>query len=219
LAQAEQLQEIPARDAQLVAAVAQGDRCAFETIYDHYAPAVFGLALRMLRDRKVAEEIVQEVFWRIWQRADRFDCTRSFAPWLFGIAHKACIDELRRQRTRPQSVYENDDHALLSAIPDDTDVGAMALHAEQRRDVVHALQQLPIEQRQALVLAYFGGLTQQQIAERVDAPLGTVKTRIRLGLQKIRTLLRAQERIELDDAHAVHAVACTQPYAAASKHY
>jgi RNA polymerase sigma-70 factor (ECF subfamily) len=196
LTQAAQPVETTLQDEQLIAAVAHGDRRAFETIYDRYAPAVFGLALKMLRDREVAEEIVQEVFWRVWQRAGSFDCKRSFAPWLFGIAHNACIDELRRQRMRPQSIRGDDEYSLLSMIPDDTDVSELALHVEQRRSVAEALQQLPVEQRQALTLAYFGGLTQPEIAEQVEAPLGTVKTRIRLGLQKLRDMLQVQELIE-----------------------
>jgi RNA polymerase sigma-70 factor, ECF subfamily len=180
-------------DEQLIAAVAQGDRRAFETLYDRYAPAVFGLSLRTLRDREVAEEAVQEIFWRIWQRAGSFDRSRSFAPWLFGIAHNYCIDELRRRKARPQSVYEDDERPILSAIPDTVDVSESAVLAEQRRAVQRALRQLPDEQREALELAYFGGLTQQEIATRLGNPLGTIKTRMRLGLQKLRGLLQSQQ--------------------------
>lgn len=183
-------------DEQLIAQVARGDRRAFEALYDRYSSAVFGLALRMLSNREQAEEAVQEIFWRVWQRAQSFDPNRSFAPWLFGIAHNYSIDELRRRRVRPQSVYEDDEHPILSSIPDDTDVGEAALMGEQRRLVINALQELPTEQRQALELAYFGGLTQQEVAERLGSPLGTVKTRMRLGLQKLRTILQRQGLVE-----------------------
>lgn len=183
-------------DEQLIAQVARGDRRAFEALYDRYSSAVFGLALRMLSNREQAEEAVQEIFWRVWQRAQSFDPNRSFAPWLFGIAHNYSIDELRRRRVRPQSVYEDDEHPILSSIPDDTDVGEAALMGEQRRLVINALRELPTEQRQALELAYFGGLTQQEVAERLGSPLGTVKTRMRLGLQKMRTILQRQGLVE-----------------------
>jgi RNA polymerase sigma-70 factor (ECF subfamily) len=184
------------RDEQLIVQVARGDRRAFEALYDRYAASVFGLALRILGNREQAEEAVQEIFWRVWQRAQSFDPARSFAPWLFGIAHNYCIDELRRRRVRPQSVYEDDEHPILSSIPDETDVGEAALLGEQRRVVLDALQELPKEQRQALELAYFGGLTQQEVADRLGSPLGTVKTRMRLGLQKLRAILQRQGLVE-----------------------
>jgi RNA polymerase sigma-70 factor (ECF subfamily) len=192
IARVNQRSEVAIWDEQLIAAVAQGDYCAFERLYDQYAPMVFGLALKMLHDHEAAAEAVQEVFWRVWQRAGSFDCNRSFAPWLFRIAHNYCIDELRRWRMQPQLIYEDDEHPLLSVMPTDTDVGEMVLQAERRRIVVQALQQLPIEQRQALELGYFRGLTQQEIADYLGDPLGTVKTRMRLGLQKLSTMLQQQ---------------------------
>lgn len=196
MAQVQQRAEEAIRDEQLVEAVAQGDRQAFEKLYDRYAPVVFGLALKMLGDREVAEEAVQEIFWRVWQRAKSFDRNRAFAPWLFGIAHNYCIDELRRRRARPQPVYEDDDHPVLSTIADSADVSEAALQSEQRRVVLDALRELPAEQRQALELAYFGGLTQQEIATRLGNPLGTIKTRMRLGLQKLRSILQGQQVVE-----------------------
>lgn len=197
MAQVQQRAEEAIKDEQrLIQAVAQGDRQAFEMLYDRYASVVFGLALKMLGDREVAEEAVQEIFWRVWQRAKSFDPSRAFAPWLFGIAHNYCIDELRRRRARPQPVYEDDDHPVLSSIADDADVSEAALQSEQRRVVLNALRELPTEQRQALELAYFGGLTQQEIATRLGNPLGTIKTRMRLGLQKLRSLLQGQQIVE-----------------------
>ena len=189
-------EEARAEDERLVTRVAAGDRRAFEALYERYAATVFGLALKMLGDREVAEDAVQEIFWRVWRRLGSFDRSRAFAPWLFGIAHNYCIDELRRRKVRPQQVYEDDDHPILSDIPDDTDVGETAILAEQRQVVRTALEQLPEEQRQALLLAYFGGLTQQEIAAQLGNPLGTVKTRMRLGLQKLRALLQGQTLVE-----------------------
>ena len=191
-----QREEARAEDDRLLAQIAAGDRQAFETLYDRYAAIVFGLALRMLGDRSSAEEAVQEIFWRVWQRLGSFDRSRAFAPWLFGIAHNYCIDELRRRKVRPQPVYEDDEHPVLSGIPDESDVGDAAIQAEQQRTVRAAIDQLPDEQRQALLLAYYGGLTQQEIAARLGNPLGTVKTRMRLGLQKLRALLEGQSLAE-----------------------
>jgi RNA polymerase sigma-70 factor (ECF subfamily) len=191
-----QREEAQADDDQLIARVASGDRRAFEQLYDRYASTVYGVALRMLGDREVAEDAVQEIFLRVWKRAGSFDRSRAFAPWLFGIAHNYGIDELRRRRARPQPVYEDDEHPVLSEIPDDIDVGEAAVLSDQRRIVREALEQLPEEQRQALMLAYFGGLTQQEIATRLGNPLGTVKTRMRLGLQKLRSLLQGQTLAE-----------------------
>ncbi len=183
-------------DKRLIAAVAQGDRRAFETIYDRYAPAVFGLTLKMLVDYQAAEDAVQEVFLRVWQRAGTFDGRRSFAPWLFGIAHDYCIDEIRRRRVRPQPVYEDAEGWLLRAIPDENDFVTTSLLVEQGRIVARALGQLPAEQRQAISLAYFEGLTRGEIADRLGSPVGTIKTRLRVGLQKLRQILRNEALIE-----------------------
>ena len=191
-----QREEARAEDERLIARVVEGDRGAFEMLYDRYASTVLGLALRMLGDREVAEDAVQEIFWRVWRRLGSFDRSRAFAPWLFGIAHNYCIDELRRRKVRPQSVYEDDENPILSEIADEADVGESALLAEQGRLVRSALEQLPEEQRQTLLLAYFGGLTQQEIAAKLGNPLGTVKTRMRLGLQKLRAVLQGQTLVE-----------------------
>jgi RNA polymerase sigma-70 factor, ECF subfamily len=191
-----QREEARAEDERLIARVVKGDRRAFELLYDRYAATVFGLALKMLGDREIAEDAVQEIFVRVWRRLGSFDRSRAFAPWLFGIAHNYCIDELRRRKVRPQFVYEDDENPILTDIPDDSDVTEAALLAEQSRIVRAALEQLPEEQRQALLLAYFGGLTQQEIALRLGNPLGTVKTRMRLGLQKLRAVLQGQTLVE-----------------------
>ena len=196
MAQVQQRPDEATSDQQLIERVARQDRRAFEMLYDRYASAVFGLALKTLGDRQIAEEAVQEIFWRVWQRAASFDLNRAFAPWLFGIAHNYCIDELRRRRARPQSVYEDEDHPVLSSIADATDVSEAALQGEQQRIVADALRQLPQEQRQAIELAYFGGLTQQEIATRLGNPLGTIKTRMRLGLQKLRAILQDQRLVD-----------------------
>jgi RNA polymerase sigma-70 factor (ECF subfamily) len=180
-------------DEMLIEAVAQGDQGALSELYDRYAAAIFGLTLKITGQREVAEELTQEVFLRVWRRAGTFSAGRAVAPWLFGIAHNIAVDDLRRQRARPQPVYEDPERPILTTIADDGPaVEEEAWHAEQRRAIFRALDQLPPDQRQVLELAYYGGLTQREIADRTGSPLGTIKTRARLGLLKLRDLLIGQ---------------------------
>ncbi|MFM7680145.1 MAG: RNA polymerase sigma factor [Roseiflexaceae bacterium] len=194
----EQLASLPpsisatdADDQLVIIAVAQGDSQALEVLYDRYSAVVYRLAFRMLKNREQSEEIVQEVFWRVWRRSASFERERGrVAQWIFGIAHNLCIDELRRMRARPNPVYDNDENPIIPQLVDDhVDVPATAWANEQRRVIISALASLPTAQRQAIELAYFNGLSHQEIAEHLDRPLGTIKTRVRLGLQKLGTLL------------------------------
>ena len=187
-------------DIDLIAAIAEGDGRALELLYDRYAAVVYRLALRMLKSPEMAEDVVQEVFWRVWRRSASFERARGrVAQWLFGIAHNLCIDELRRLRARPTPVYEDVEHPLVQRQVDEhTDVPATAWATEQRRVIVEALHELPASQRQAIELAYFGGLSHQGIATRLQKPLGTIKTRVRLGLQKLSSLLAARGLQSLD---------------------
>jgi RNA polymerase sigma-70 factor (ECF subfamily) len=181
-------------DETLLARIADGDSRALELLYDRYARVVYALAVRMLGTGELAEDIVQETFWRVWRRSNTFQARRGqVAAWIFGIAHNLSIDELRRQRARPEQVYDTDERPVLRDHIDPTaDVVGAALEQEQRRLITTALEQIPGEQRQVIELAYFGGLSQSEIAARLGTPLGTVKTRVRLGLQKLRELLAAQ---------------------------
>ena len=194
----EQLASLPpsisatdADDQLVIIAVAQGDSQALEVLYDRYSAVVYRLAFRMLKNREQSEEIVQEVFWRVWRRSASFERERGrVAQWIFGIAHNLCIDELRRMRARPNPVYDNDENPIIPQLVDDhVDVPATAWANEQRRVIISALASLPTAQRQAIELAYFNGLSHQEIAEHLNRPLGTIKTRVRLGLQKLGTLL------------------------------
>lgn len=178
----------------LIAAIAEGDSNALEVLYDRYSSVIYRMALRMLKNRELAEEVVQEVFWRVWRRSTSFDVERGrVAQWLFGIAHNLCIDELRRIRARPTQIYEDVDHPVIQQLADEqTDVPEAAWAFEQQRVIRDALGHLPEAQRQAVELAYFGGLSHQEIATKLNRPLGTIKTRVRLGLQKLGTLLMAR---------------------------
>jgi RNA polymerase sigma-70 factor, ECF subfamily len=181
-------------DATLVAAIARGDSSALEALYDRYSAVVFRMAMRVLKNREQAEEVVQEAFWRVWRRSSSFESDRGrVAQWLFGITHNLCIDELRRMRARPNPVYEQVDNPVIRQLVDEqTDVPASAWASEQRRAINEAMGFLPVSQREAVELMYFGGLSHQEIASKLNHPLGTIKTRVRLGLQKLNHLLTAR---------------------------
>jgi RNA polymerase sigma-70 factor (ECF subfamily) len=190
-------------DEALLARVATGDSRALEALYDRYARVVYSSALRILGIAELAEEVVQETFWRVWRRSGTFQPGRGqVSSWILGIAHNLAIDELRRQRARPSPVYDEVDRPVLRDMEDTRmDVAGAALDAEQRRLINAALDQIPTEQREAIELAYFGGLSQSEIATRLQNPLGTVKTRIRLGLQKLRDILTSQgyQPVDIDE--------------------
>jgi RNA polymerase sigma-70 factor, ECF subfamily len=179
-------------DEALVAMVVSGDSRALEQLYGRYGRIVYGLALKILGGTEQAEDIVQETFWRVWRRAGTFQMgSGQFAPWLFGIARNLCIDELRRRQARPLA-NGLEEQALL-AIPDaQPAVDDLTWEVERRRLIISALSELPPDQRQVIELAYFGGLSQREIADQLNNPLGTVKTRVRLALQKLKSLLQHQ---------------------------
>jgi RNA polymerase sigma-70 factor (ECF subfamily) len=179
-------------DELLMAAVAAGDAQALELLYNRYSRVAFGLALRILSSAEHAEDVVQEAFWRVWNRAATFQSgSGQFAPWLFGIVRNLCIDELRRRQSRPSQLASATDEQLLLAIPDTQPaIEALTWEAERRRLITSALDELPPDQRQVIELAFFGGLSQREIADKLNNPLGTVKTRVRLALQKLKGALQ-----------------------------
>lgn len=190
-----------ASDDLLVQRVVEGDLRAFELLYDRYARPVFSLAFRMLGDPGEAEELLQETFVRLWQQAGRYDARRgSFGSWLMSIAHNLAVDALRQRSRRPQRA----DFVDLATLPlQDIDERATALEAaevsELRDRVRRALAQLPEPQRQAIELAYFAGLTHSEIAAVLGEPIGTIKTRLRLAMQKLQVLLRDHPSGDLGD--------------------
>jgi RNA polymerase sigma-70 factor (ECF subfamily) len=169
-------------DEHLVARVQARDVAAFTLLYDRYAPAVYAMAAHLLNPVD-AEEIVQEVFLRLWQRAEQFDAGRgSFRSWFMTIARHQILDQLKRCSQEQRLLAEN-------YIDIEGQVTEMLWQQQQHQGLLQALHQLPAEQRRALVLAYFGGLSQSMIAQELGWPLGTVKKRIRLGIQKLRNAL------------------------------
>lgn len=175
-------------DAQLIRLVARNESWALAEIYNRYARLVFSLALKILNDRSSAEEVVQEVFVKVWRRArDYQDDRGKFSSWLTGIAHHHAIDELRRRRVRPSAA--GDESAAAEVMDDGPAPMDRAVQSLEHSRIVDALCAIPPEQRRAIEMAYFDGFTQQEIADRLGEPLGTIKTRMRLGMQKLKTLL------------------------------
>lgn len=178
-------------DEELVTRVAEGDSDALAQLFQRYAGAVYSLGYRMLNDREGAEELLNEAFVRVWRQAPSFDARRGkFSTWLMSVARNLGIDQLRSRRARPQRADPlTPDDPELDPIDEHMNVERDVWQNERRRLIRAALRELPAAQREALELAYFEGLTQSEISARLGDPLGTTKTRIRLGLQKLRDLL------------------------------
>jgi RNA polymerase sigma-70 factor, ECF subfamily len=167
--------------------MAAGDREAFARFYDRYAPLVFPLILRLVRDRSDAADVLQDVFWEAWQGAATYDAARGTPEaWMITRARTRAIDRIRAVRRRSATFVPPVDEGQAPA-PTDADA---AERAEDRGVIRTALQTLPPPQREVIELAYYAGLTQTEIAERIRQPLGTVKTRIRLGLERLRDVVR-----------------------------
>lgn len=183
-------------DAELVRAIARGDERAFASLYRRYSPTLLGFLIRILDSRPEAEDVLQELFVHVWQRAADFDETRGRVfSWLATIARSRAIDRIRAKgtRTRLEAKASEERPADVSNAADD------AIRAEQREVLLDILDSIPEGQRHALLLAYFDGLSQSEIAERTGVPLGTVKTRTRDGLRKLRDLLRKRMKGRLSE--------------------
>ena len=172
----------------LLPAVARGDVSAFEQLYDRHAAVLYGLLLRILASAEDAQEVLQETFIKAWSSARSFDASRgSEIAWLISIARSRGIDRLRARRTRSGRENEAGREISVRANAVESDRGADRVIASEQRTAVHnALAELPEAQRLALQLAYFDGLSQSEIAARTGEPLGTIKTRMQLGMKKLR---------------------------------
>ena len=161
------------------------DPAAFEIVYDRHGGAAFSLAYRIAGDRAKAEDITQEAFLSLWRSRARYDRARgSVRTWLLGIVRNRAIDLLRRELLQPPPLAFEPAEPSVEAAGDET--GVEALRREAAREVRGALSVLPVDQMRVIELAYFGGLTHAEIAEMLNMPLGTVKGRMRLGMEKIR---------------------------------
>lgn len=175
-----------------------GDIGALEVLYDRYSTLVFSVSLRVLYDRQLAEDVTQEVFLRLWRRPQSFDPNRGrLLSWLMSVTRNRAIDEHRRLTRRVRTEEPADESLPDRDEADGRDDPQLALAlTELRLEVREAMRSLPAAQRQVIELGYFGGLTQVEIAERTGLPLGTVKTRVRLAMNKLRGQLGAGRSAE-----------------------
>jgi RNA polymerase sigma-70 factor, ECF subfamily len=173
-------------DEELMPLIGEKDAAAFEVFYDRHGGAAYSLAYRIVGERSAAEDVTQEAFVSIWRSGARYDRARgSVRSWMLGIVRNRAIDLLRSRSSRAPKLGF-DDEAVLEQRPADEFTDTEALRRETAREVRGALDELPGEQSKVIELAYFGGFSQSEIATMVGVPLGTVKGRMRLGLEKIR---------------------------------
>jgi RNA polymerase sigma-70 factor (ECF subfamily) len=176
-------------DEDLMTLVDRKDPDAFEAFYDRHAGAAYSLAQRIVGDPEFAEDVTQEAFLSIWRSSARFDPARgSVRAWALGIVRNRAIDALRRS-ARPVPKLDLDDEAVLESQPGRERTEAEAIRRETAGRLRQALGILPREQSQVIELAYFGGFSHSEIADMIGVPLGTIKGRMRLGLEKIRATL------------------------------
>lgn len=173
----------------MAAQIQRGESVGLETMYDRYGRRAYGLAYRMLNDRTAAEDVVQEAFLSVWRNARSYDASRGNPRnWLLSIVRNRAIDRLRgTTKTRKEAQIEAVER--LVEVPDAWQT--VAVHLE-RQQILEGFEQLPDAQRRTLELAYFGGYTHVEIANQMDVPLGTVKGRMRMGLEKMRSFLQAR---------------------------
>lgn len=188
-----------ADDIQLLMAIIQKDEQALATVYDRYAPLCYNIAYRIASDHTAADSILQDAFLKVWDKAANYDGRGSVAGWIVRITRNQALDWLRHERTRTSQIAYSWDDDNESAERDhaSTDHGAnpelhMTVQDTSNR-LRYALSQLPSEQRFAVELSFLDGLSHHAIAEMTGLPLGTIKTRVRLGLQKLRALLNPME--------------------------
>jgi RNA polymerase sigma-70 factor, ECF subfamily len=180
-------------ESQLVTRVANGDEVALGVLYDRFGRAVYSLCLRIVRDGTTAEDLTQEVFVRLWRSAASFDVSRGrLRTWLLRIAHNLALNEVRRRQSRPAIVQDVEWEVAISELADtavESDPAGSTWLRERAAIVRNAISQLPELQRQAIELAFYSGLSQAEVAVTLGDPLGTVKSRIRVGMRHLRELL------------------------------
>jgi RNA polymerase sigma-70 factor (ECF subfamily) len=178
-------------DEDLIERLARGDLAALDALYTRYSRPVFSLALRVLGNTDDAEEVTQDVFERVWRHAPSFDNARGrFGTWLMSMTHHVAVDTVRKRQRRPQSVEGEAAEQATRVLADmRSDVVETTMRSMQAEQVRNALRSLPAPQQQAIEMAYFGGLSHLEIAAKLGDPLGTVKARIRRGMDRLRSAL------------------------------
>ena len=190
-------------DERLISLIVQLQAEALDQLYDRYNRLIFSLALMIVGDRATAEEITLDVFMRVWQKAGSYRADRArVSTWLAHIARHHAIDMLRRRAVKPDQYALSLDEITPRVLFPAQDPGELAEHSLRRERILAAIAQLPPDQRQALRLAYFGGYTQTEIAAALKQPLGTIKTRIKLALRKLRDFLHDEQEPEDKSAQA-----------------
>jgi RNA polymerase sigma-70 factor (ECF subfamily) len=180
-------------DVTLIRLIGRAQPDALSALYDRYSRLIFGLAVNIVGDQPTAEEITLDVFTRVWEKAATYRIEEAkVSTWMTSIVRHRAIDELRRRKSRPENSSVDWTELSPDAVPRTNGVETASVLAMQREAVVGALAQLPEEQRRVVVLAYFQGYTQREIADSLHLPLGTVKTRIRLAMNKLRDLLQGE---------------------------
>jgi RNA polymerase sigma-70 factor, ECF subfamily len=172
-------------DGELLQAIAQQDQDAFDELYQRYCNLVYSMAFHVLQNSVLAEEVTQDVFIKIWTQPDRWTPDGGkFSSWLLTVTRYTAIDHLRREGSQSAKLI-----LLLDTLPDETGDGLSANEVSDGKELQHLMEQLPPEQAQVIQLAFFRGMTHQQMAKALDLPLGTVKTRLRMGLSKLKHFL------------------------------
>src|SRR6266508_6838444 len=175
-------------DEDVLARVTKGDDAALAEFYDRFRSLAFGLAMRILHDRGLAEDAVQEAFIGVWRHGERFERGRGSArSWILTLVHRRSVDLVRRQERQPDVVPDPDPPKRERSADE------VAVARDERARVRAALAQLPDDQRTALELAYYGGLTQSELADRLNEPLGTIKSRMFNGLRRLHGMLSVEE--------------------------
>ena len=179
-------------DAGLLRSIQSGDQQAVAALYDRYSGAAYGLAFRITNDGTLAEDVVQDAFVSVWKQAARFDLARGqVKSWLLTIVHHKAIDVVRRRANRHERALPDGPGDFVAGYGRPHEETAAAMDADAVRA---AVRQVPDDQRRTIEMAYFEGLTHVEIAERMQVPLGTVKSRLRIGLEKMRDALRVKVR-------------------------
>lgn len=177
----------PPSHEELIRLVALGDEAAFEELYDQVSPRVFGLVRRVLRDPAQSQEVTQEIFLDIWQQASRFDADRGkVMSWILVIAHRRAVDRVRASQASSDRDLKQGIKEYQESYEDVADTVETELESQRVRS---ALESLTASQREAITLAYYGGLTHQEVADQLKIPIGTAKTRIRDGMIRLRDKL------------------------------
>lgn len=187
------MEDLKPDDAALITLIAQAQTDALEQLYDRYNRLIFSVAIAIVGDHAVAEEVTLDVFVQVWRRADTYRPEQATVrTWLVAITRHHAIDLLRMQKSRAEASTVDWDEISASEGPAPHTLEEGVQLSMQREHVRNKMAELPAEQREALVLAYFKGYTHSQIAQALRQPLGTIKTRIRLGMQKLKKLLEEE---------------------------